>query len=96
MGSRDYYKKGDWNCICDVCGFLRKSSELRLRWDGLRVCQEDWEPRHPQDFVRGVPDSQSIPWSRPEAPDVFVTSTLRLQIEGGGNLLQEDGSLIYI
>lgn len=80
MGARDYYKKGDWNCICDVCGFLRKSSEIRLRWDGLRVCQEDWEPRQPQDFVRGTPDSQSIPWSRPESPDTFTAVALALPI----------------
>lgn len=76
MGSRDYYKKGDWNCICDVCGFKRKSSEMRKRWDGVMVCQEDWEPRQPQEFVRGVPDQQSLPWTRPEAPDTFVPVVL--------------------
>lgn len=36
------------------------------------VCPKDWEPRHPQDFVKGVRDNQSVPVSRPEAPDAFV------------------------
>lgn len=72
MGSRDFYKKGDWNAICDVCGFKRKASEMKQRWDGVMVCEEDWEPRQPQDFVRGVPDTQSVAWTRPETPDTFL------------------------
>ena len=73
MGSRDFYKKGDYNAICDVCGFKRKASELRLRWDGYRVCAEDWEPRQPQDFVRSaVADPVPVEWTRPEGPDTFV------------------------
>jgi len=65
------YKKGCWNAICDVCGFEFKSDKLKERWDGLMVCREDWETRHPQDFVRPVKESV-IPWSRPEPADVFV------------------------
>lgn len=42
------------NAICDVCGFKYRASELKLRWDGLRVCAEDFERRHPQEFVRAV------------------------------------------
>ena len=67
------YKKGDWNAICDSCGRKFKASQLRRRWDGLRVCKDDWEPRHPQDFLRGKPDKPSVPWSRPEQADTFVT-----------------------
>ncbi len=63
------YKKGDWNAICDVCGFKFKASQLRKRWDGMRVCQADWEPRHPQDSLKGRPDRQSVAWTRPEAED---------------------------
>lgn len=71
MGLRDYYKKGDWNAICYVCGFKRKASEMKLRWDGVYVCREDWEIRQPQDFVRGVPDEQALPWTQPEPPNSF-------------------------
>jgi hypothetical protein len=40
---KTYLKLGDWNGICDVCGEKYKASQLYLRWDGLRVCREDWE-----------------------------------------------------
>lgn len=65
----NYYKKGDWNAICDVCGQKFKASELRRRWDNLRVCPDDFEERHPQDFLKGKKDDQSVPWARPEAID---------------------------
>ena len=32
---------------------------MRERWDGLIVCKPDWEPRHPQDFVRVKPEDTS-------------------------------------
>jgi len=35
------------------------------------VCFKDWEPRHPQEFIRGVKDNPSVPISRPEATDTF-------------------------
>ena len=60
---------GQWNAICDVCGFKFKSGDLKLRWDGLMVCQEDYEQRHPMDYFKGTPDNQSTPWSRPEGAD---------------------------
>lgn len=63
---------GSWNAICDVCAQKYKSSEMKKRWDGLMVCPNDWEPRHPQDFLRSVPDRQAVPWARPETPDVFL------------------------
>lgn len=65
------YKKGSWLAICDVCGFEFLSHQLRERWDKLMVCDDDFEERHPQDFVRGVKES-TIPWSRPEPADVYV------------------------
>ena len=60
-----YYKHGDWNAECDICGFKFKASQLRKTWDELYVCQADYEVRHPQDFVRGVKDDPSVPWERP-------------------------------
>lgn len=66
------YVPGDFYCICDVCGFKMRASETRLRWDKLRVCHKDWEPRHPQDGVRGRRDRQAVRGARPEAPDVFL------------------------
>lgn len=72
MSYRSSYTSGDWLAICDSCGKQFKASSLRKRWDGLMVCEGDWEERHPQDFVRGVPDNMSVPWARDEPEDTFV------------------------
>ena len=73
MGYFSRWDKGDWDAICDSCGRKFKASKLKQRWDGLMVCPQDWEIRQPQDFVRGVPDPQLVPWVRDEATDSFVT-----------------------
>ena len=70
---RERLERGDWNALCDVCGFKFKASELRKRWDNLRVCEKDWELRHPQDFLKSRRDNQSVPWTRPEGTDKLVT-----------------------
>jgi hypothetical protein len=72
MSYKPSYSKGDFKAICDVCGRLFKGSQLIQRWDGVRVCSEDFEVRHPQDFVRGVPDFQVPPFTRPETQDNFI------------------------
>lgn len=69
------YDKGDWSALCDVCGRKFHASKLALRWDGLRCCEQDWEIRQPQDFVRGVDDNQIVPWSRPEPGNSFIPVT---------------------
>ena len=71
--SRTHAKKGDWSAICEVCGFKLKASRLKLRWDGLRVCSEDWEPRHPMDLYRGPIGTESqVPWTSPEPTDILI------------------------
>ena len=76
MGKADYFRLGDYNAVCDECGFKYKASQLKRRWDGAMVCREDWEPRHPQDFVRGRPEGQALPYTRPEQVDEFAPDTL--------------------
>ena len=74
---------GQWNAICDVCGQKYKSGDMKKRWDGLMVCHNDWEPRHPQDFLRAVPDRQAVPWSRPRTEDIFVGPACPYPTSGG-------------
>lgn len=57
---------GTYNAICDVCGFEYKAKDMRLRWDNAFVCKKDWEPRHPQDFLKGRKDRQRVPIARPD------------------------------
>lgn len=71
---------GDYNVVCDWTGRKYKRSQCRRTWDGHLVRRESWEQRHPQDFVRGVADHQSVPpgearpFSTPEAlPGNIVT-----------------------
>ena len=64
---------GDHWCICDVCGFRVRRSATKMRWDNLLVCTEDWEPRHPQERVRGRTDKQRVMNPRPEQPDRFLS-----------------------
>lgn len=66
------YIAGDHWVICDECGFKVRSSQTRLRWDNRLVCLKDWEPRHPQEFVRGRKDKQRVSNPRPEPADVFL------------------------
>ena len=72
MGRADYFKDGDWNTACESCGFKWKASKVKLTWDNRRCCPLCWEVRQPQDFVKGVQDNQTPPWTAPEPPDVFV------------------------
>lgn len=78
---KTWWKSGDWNALCDQCGFKRKSEELIKRWDGLMVCRPTvkpgcWELRHPQELIRPIPDMQPLPWTRPEPEDQFISNDL--------------------
>lgn len=70
---RNWLKLGDWNVVCDSCGRKFKASTMLKRWDGLFVCKEDYEVKHPQLSLRVHGDKQTVPIPRPEAiQDVFV------------------------
>jgi len=73
MARRNTWKRGDWLAICDRCGFTFYASELRREWTGLMVCADDWEERHPQDYLPSRADNQAPPWTRPEPADTFTT-----------------------
>lgn len=52
---------GTWAVNCMVCGFRFPSDKIRKRWDGLYVCDKDYESRHPQTLIKvrgetAVPD----------------------------------------
>jgi len=66
------YKSGLWKAICDVCGFEFYSNELRKRWDGLMVCDQDFEHDHPQKYLRVRADKIAVPWVRSEPEDTFT------------------------
>lgn len=63
---------GQWNAVCDRCGFWFKSSELKKDWQGLMVCEKDFEMRNPQDFIRVPTEHIAPPWTRPVPQDTFI------------------------
>ncbi len=65
-GRNDNLEWGAWNAICDRCGFKFKQYDLIEEWTGNMVCAQCYEPRHPQDFLQGVPDDPSVAWNRPD------------------------------
>lgn len=73
MSSSTIYIAGDWNFCCDRCGFQYKSSVAKHEWNGLIVCPQCYEGRHPQDFVRGRIDRTGVAWVRSCCEPAFVT-----------------------
>jgi hypothetical protein len=74
-----------------MCGRKRKASELVKNWQGAYRCPEHNEPRHPQDFAKGIQEHPEVAWS--QAPsDVFIIGDLLLT--ENSNLLF--GHLVYI
>lgn len=69
----EYVSPGHERCM--RCGFIRGRSKMRKEWTGLLVCEDTcWEPKHPQMSLRGVPDNQTVPWTRPPPEPVFLTA----------------------
>jgi hypothetical protein len=71
------FELGQWKACCDRCGLDFKARELRLEWTGLRVCDDCWDPRHPQDLLKGKADRQAPPWTRPEQEGSEINTTTR-------------------
>ncbi len=66
-------RPGIGNFICDASGFKFPLDEAVKQWDGALVHRSFVDKRRqPQDFVRGVPDNQRLPVSRPETADQFI------------------------
>ena len=65
-------KLGDHYVIDDVTGQKVPASETRKQWNGAVVSRENFEPRHPQDFVKGRPERYRVRDPRPRPLDVFV------------------------
>jgi len=92
-GRADYLVEGDWNASCYECGRKRKASELVRHWQGYYICREHWEPRHPQDFVRGVPADTTPPWTQP-ASDTFTTVCCRENVSAVIGLAKAGCSIV--
>ena len=70
----DLYRPGEFYRCCDRCGFKVRNTATKKEWNGLIVCLPCWDPKHPQEAVRGRVDRQNVIDPRPEPEDVFVTT----------------------
>lgn len=79
--------------ICEASGFKCYADELVRQWDGAMVLAQFCDKRNPQDFVTGV--KERVPaWSRPEAPNVFVSPAALTGEDGTETLSALDGILL--
>jgi hypothetical protein len=53
------YQAGSHWADCYSCGFAFRAEQLRKTWDNRYVCDDDWEERHPQDFIRIPAEKQA-------------------------------------
>lgn len=55
-----HYRPGSHLKTCDLSGRVDYAENFVKQWNGLVVHKDYYEPRNPQDFVKGVPDKQSV------------------------------------
>jgi hypothetical protein len=76
------YATGKYSlAICDQCGQRFPLNELKKEWTGFKVCQECYEPKHPQlEPKRGINEPIAVYEPRPD-----VVSTVRVSLWQGGD-----------
>ena len=73
------WKPGSHWVECSRTGFLVRVEDARKEWTGTIVARDEWEPRHPQDMLRGVADDMS-------AKGLVNPESTGIDIAGGGTL----------
>jgi hypothetical protein len=68
---RNWFKDGEWNVYCMVCNRKIKSGQMMKRWDGLLVCPDDYDNRHPMDFLRARQERISVPFTSDTSFNLF-------------------------
>jgi len=89
-----FFISGEWNVTCDVCSKKIKAHEAKQRWDGFIVCPEDFEHRHPQDFVKAHTDKITVPFQRP-IPALLFTNVIYTTIYVDEDYVEDHGAQTY-
>jgi len=74
------FTHGQWKMASDRSGRAYLNSDIRTEWTGLKVGKDEWEPRHPQEYVRGVVDNYAVRDARPR-PDLLETLTFQADFD---------------
>lgn len=98
---KQYGKNQPHKMVSDRSGQVFPANEIVRQWDGLLVHKDEEEPRHPQEFVRGVVDDYSVRNPRPQQNFLFTLSTgntatasSNLVTRDGDNLVTRDGDTL--
>ena len=79
---KNHFKSGEWNLVCDRCSKKIKADESKLEWTGFIVCNDCYEQRHPQDFVKAKIDKIIVPYIRPPS-DTYIVVPYIFYIDEG-------------
>lgn len=85
--SRPPHRPGSHLVVSDRSGKVISSDEARREWTGMVVHESEWEPRHPQDFVKGRKDDQVVRGARPlQDPDSQLGTQTTADTGSGQNI----------
>lgn len=93
------WEPGLFKRICDRTGFAVLSDQTTKQWNGIVVRRESAEPRHPQEFVRGRSDKQTVPMPRPRQVEEFVgplITKLSIAAVAGDQALNVESSVRFL
>lgn len=94
--TREGFVLGDNYIIDDETGLKIRASESMKRWDGARVDRRNWNPRQPQDLVKGREDRQIADIVRSRPVDQFVgplTTTVTVAKAIGATTISVDSAV---
>jgi len=80
--------------IDPASGFKVPLANLERQWDGQMIDFRFIDTRNPQDFVRGVKDNMSLPFARPETPNVYFAGPISWE-NGRDFITTATGANIY-
>lgn len=72
MGRHYNFIAGSFYRKDDISGFPQHAEKTQKMWNNLYATGTIWNPRQPQDLVKGVKDNQSVLDARPLPPDQFA------------------------
>ena len=72
MGRELFYIPGSFYRKDDISGFPQRAEKTQKMWNNLYATGTLWNPRQPQDLVKGVKDNQTVLDARPLPPNTFV------------------------
>lgn len=80
---RRNFRVGDHLVVDDESGFVHYASEMKECWDGTIRRADQYETRHPQEFVRAKGDPYPVSPIRPEGTFVITDEDAALPLEVG-------------